>query len=41
MKAKIISAIKRWNNKGDKGSPWRRPTFVVKDDPNLFPNLIL
>ena len=39
MKAKIMSAKKRLNNDGDKGSPWRRPTFVEKGAPSLLPTL--
>ena len=31
LKAKIMSVIKRLKRRGDRGSPCRRPTLVVKD----------
>ena len=40
LKANIMSAIKRLKRSGDRGSPWRRPTFVVKDWPSLAPTLM-
>ena len=40
LKVKMRPAIKRLYNKGDRGSPWRRPTFDVKGLAGLVPSLI-
>ena len=34
------SAIRRLNRRGDKGSPWRRPTLEEKGCPSLELSLI-
>ena len=36
--ANMRSAIKRLNRRGDKGSPWRRPTLEEKGCPSLEPS---
>ena len=40
-KANIRSAINRLHRRGERGSPWRRPTIDEKDWPNLDPSLTL
>ena len=35
------SAMNKINRRGERGSPWRRPTLEEKGCPNLEPNLIL
>ena len=39
VNAKTISAIKRLNRSGERGSPCRRPTLVEKEMPNRLTNL--
>ena len=39
-KANMRSAIKRLNRRGERGSPWHRPTLEEKGWPSLAPSLM-